>query len=52
MSRYLYATDAGLTQIEPLGVVSPRDTEDVVRVVGLRRPRPVSQWYPGAWGLD
>ena len=29
----LYATDAGLNQIEPLGVVSPRDAEDVVRLV-------------------
>lgn len=33
ISRRLYATDAGLTQIEPLGVVYPRDTEDVVRLV-------------------
>ena len=33
ISRHLYATDAGLNQIEPLGVVSPRDTEDVVRLV-------------------
>ena len=37
VSRRLYATDAGLTQIEPLGVVSPRDAEDVVRLVSLRR---------------
>jgi len=29
----LYATDAGLNQVVPLGVVSPRDTEDVVRLV-------------------
>ena len=33
VSRFLYATDAGLNQVEPLGVVSPRDTEDVVRLV-------------------
>ncbi len=33
ITRYLYATDAGLNQIVPLGVVSPRDTEDVVRLV-------------------
>jgi FAD/FMN-containing dehydrogenase/Fe-S oxidoreductase len=33
VSRRLYATDAGLTQVEPLGVVSPRDAEDVVRLV-------------------
>ncbi len=29
ISRRLYATDAGLSQVEPLGVVSPRDAEDV-----------------------
>jgi FAD/FMN-containing dehydrogenase/Fe-S oxidoreductase len=34
VSRRLYATDAGLSQIEPLGVVSPRDADDVVRLVG------------------
>ena len=33
ISRHLYATDAGLNQVTPLGVVSPRDTEDVVRLV-------------------
>ncbi len=33
ISRYLYATDAGLNQVEPLGVVSPRDAEDVIRLV-------------------
>ena len=33
ISRQLYATDAGLNQVTPLGVVSPRDTEDVVRLV-------------------
>ena len=33
ISRRLYATDAGLSQIEPLGVVSPRDAEDVARLV-------------------
>ena len=42
VSRFLYATDAGLNQVEPLGVVSPRDTEDVVRLVeycgGARLP--------------
>ena len=32
-SRFLYATDAGLNQMEPLGIVSPRDTDDVVRLV-------------------
>lgn len=33
VSRRLYSTDAGLTQIEPLGVVCPLDTDDVVRLV-------------------
>ncbi len=33
ISRQLYATDAGLNQIEPLGVVSPRDVDDVTRLV-------------------
>jgi FAD/FMN-containing dehydrogenase/Fe-S oxidoreductase len=33
INRFLYATDAGLNQVLPLGVVSPRDTEDVARLV-------------------
>jgi FAD/FMN-containing dehydrogenase/Fe-S oxidoreductase len=33
ITRHLYATDGGLYQIEPLGVVSPRDAEDVRRLV-------------------
>jgi FAD/FMN-containing dehydrogenase/Fe-S oxidoreductase len=33
ISRVLYATDAGLNQVEPLGVVAPRHTADVVRLV-------------------
>jgi FAD/FMN-containing dehydrogenase/Fe-S oxidoreductase len=32
VSRRLYATDAGLSQIVPLGVVSPRDAEDVAHL--------------------
>ena len=39
ISRRLYATDAGLSQIEPLGVVSPRDTEDVVRLASYAAER-------------
>jgi FAD/FMN-containing dehydrogenase len=42
ISRCLYATDAGLTQIEPLGVVSPRDDEDVVRLVAYAAERGLS----------
>ena len=33
MSRALYATDASIYQIEPVGVVLPRSAEDVVAVV-------------------
>ena len=33
MSRALYATDASIYQIEPVGVVLPRSSEDVVAVV-------------------
>ncbi len=33
ITRMLYATDAGLNQIEPMGVVAPRDAEDVARLV-------------------
>ncbi len=32
-TRHLYATDAGLYQITPIGVVSPRDTEDLLALV-------------------
>jgi FAD/FMN-containing dehydrogenase/Fe-S oxidoreductase len=33
LSRHLYATDAGIYQVEPMGVVAPFDQEDVVRLV-------------------
>ncbi|MCJ7832060.1 MAG: FAD-binding protein, partial [Actinobacteria bacterium] len=33
ITRQLYATDAGLNQIEPLGVVSPRDADDLILLV-------------------
>ena len=33
MSRALYSTDASIYQIEPVGVVIPRDTDDVVAAV-------------------
>ena len=42
VSRRLYATDAGLSQIEPLGVVSPRDAEDVARLVAYCAERGLS----------
>ena len=37
-----YATDAGLSQIEPLGVVSPRDAEERGAPGGLLRERGLS----------
>ncbi len=42
ISRCLYATDAGLNQVQPLGVVSPRDTEDVIRLVAYADERGLS----------
>ncbi|MDP6716724.1 MAG: FAD-binding oxidoreductase, partial [SAR202 cluster bacterium] len=33
MSRALYSTDASIYQIEPIGVVIPRNAEDVIAVV-------------------
>ena len=35
--RGLYATDASLYQIEPLGVVVPRTVDDVVKAVSIDR---------------
>ncbi len=37
VSRALYATDASIYQIEPLGVVAPRDAEDVAAVLRAAR---------------
>lgn len=39
ISRALYATDASIYQIEPLGVVLPKDETDVAAVVRLARLR-------------
>jgi FAD/FMN-containing dehydrogenase/Fe-S oxidoreductase len=39
ISRRLYATDAGLSEIEPLGVVSPRDNDDVAQLVAYAYER-------------
>ncbi|SVB57424.1 uncharacterized protein METZ01_LOCUS210278, partial [marine metagenome] len=33
MTRALYATDASIYQMDPIGVVFPKDVEDVVNVV-------------------
>jgi FAD/FMN-containing dehydrogenase/Fe-S oxidoreductase len=40
-TRHLYATDGGIYQIEPLGVVCPRDAEDVGRLVAYCSERGV-----------
>ena len=34
-SRLLYATDASMYQVEPIGVVVPRDRDDVEAAIGL-----------------
>src|SRR5437588_6041294 len=34
LSRVLYSTDASIFQVQPLGVVVPRDEEDVQALVG------------------
>lgn len=39
ISRALYATDAGLSMVRPLGVVSPRHDEDVMRLVDYASAR-------------
>ena len=36
-SRVLYSTDASIYQMEPVGVVIPRDLEDVLAVVEIAR---------------
>ncbi|WP_046471302.1 FAD-binding and (Fe-S)-binding domain-containing protein [Allosalinactinospora lopnorensis] len=36
-TRHMFATDASMYQITPLGVVSPRDTDDVVAVMETAR---------------
>ena len=36
-SRVLYSTDASIYQMEPVGVVIPRDTEDVLAVMEIAR---------------
>ena len=41
ITRHLYATDGGIYQIEPLGVVCPRDAEDVSRLVAYCTERGV-----------
>ena len=42
ISRALYATDASIYQIEPLGVVLPRDEQDVAATLRLARKHGVA----------
>src|SRR3954470_15128878 len=42
VSRALYSTDASAYQIEPLGLVIPRTTDDVVRTTAIARRHGVS----------
>jgi FAD/FMN-containing dehydrogenase/Fe-S oxidoreductase len=41
-SRLLYATDASMYQVEPIGVVQPRDADDVDAVLEVARRRGVA----------
>ena len=52
-SRTLYSTDASIYQMKPVGVVTPRDADDVVAVVELANregipvlPGALAQAYP------
>ncbi len=41
-SRFLYSTDASMYQVEPLGVVMPRDADDVQAAVEIARTQQVA----------
>src|SRR6059058_287928 len=42
ISRLLYATDASMYQVEPIGVVIPRDSDDVQAAVEVAKARQVA----------
>src|SRR5512134_1580716 len=42
MSRLLYSTDASMYQVEPVGVVMPRDADDVQAAIGVARKNGVA----------
>ena len=52
-SRYLYSTDASMYQMDPVGVVIPRNVEDVLAVMEVAsqhktaRPSQVRRHQPG-----
>ena len=48
VTRQLYATDASIYEIEPIGVVLPRSTEDVVHAVSVAAERGLSLLPRGA----
>jgi FAD/FMN-containing dehydrogenase len=46
--RMLYATDASLYQVEPIGVVIPADTDDAARAVRVLPRRTACRCCPAA----
>ena len=42
MSRLLYSTDASMYQVEPIGVVVPRDADDVQAAIGVAQKNGVA----------
>src|SRR2546422_7438243 len=42
MSRLLYSTDASMYQVEPIGVVMPRDADDVHAVIEVAKTNQVA----------
>ena len=46
-SRVLYSTDASIYQMEPVGVVIPRNVEDVLAVMEVARGQRGCRYCPG-----
>ena len=46
-SRILYSTDASIYQMEPIGVVIPRDRDDVIAALDLARRHQAPVLPPG-----
>ena len=44
LSKALYSTDASLYQMEPIGVLTPRDANDVEAAVSICSERDQSGW--------
>ena len=47
-SKALYSTDASLYQIQPIGVVIPKDSQDVIKTVQIAAERNVPI-LPARW---